>query len=59
MQIKLGTVTTEPIRRTHIASPYFVGYLDEMPSEAKDVMKKDLQDDIIIKIKQKIVELQK
>ena len=27
--------------------------------EAKDVMKKDLQDDIIIKIKQKIVELQK
>jgi len=28
-----------PIRRTHIASPFFVGYLDEMPQEAKDRMK--------------------
>ena len=32
-------ITTEPTRRTHIASPYFEGYLDEMPQEAKDRMK--------------------
>lgn len=27
--------TTVPIRRTHIACPYYVGYLDEMPEELK------------------------
>lgn len=31
--------TTEPVRRAHIASTYFEGYLDEMPIEAKDRMK--------------------
>ena len=33
------TVILEPIRRTKIYSPFFSGYLDEMPLEAKDRMK--------------------
>ena len=31
-------VITDPTRRTKIYSPFFSGYLDEMPQEAKDAL---------------------